>query len=209
VFEITGSGFVTELLPKMLNAIFDPATNITTLSGSAEANSIVSLYDNGSGTNKLIGTVNAAMDGTWSLQANVTGNIIHSYTESSTDTSGHILSSTGVTLFSPPAHKALAGGTGDDVLIGCPNDTLTGGAGADTFVFDPGLGKETIKDFNAQQHDVIAFDRTLFTNATGAQVINQAHDSNGNAVIVVHATDTVTLIGVTVAQLHASDFAFF
>jgi uncharacterized repeat protein (TIGR03803 family) len=59
VFEITGSGFVTKLPPIMLNAIFDPATNTTTLSGSAEANSIVSIYDSGSGTNKLIGTANA------------------------------------------------------------------------------------------------------------------------------------------------------
>jgi Ca2+-binding RTX toxin-like protein len=192
------------LPPVMLNALFNSADDLTTLSGTAEANSSVSVFE---GT-KVVGTTTVAADGTWSLNANVTGNLVHSYTETSS-LAGDIISSTGVTLYTLAANKALVGGTGDDVLIGRPNDTLTGGAGADTFVFNPGLGKETIKDFNAQQHDVIAFNHTLFTNTTGAQVISQAHDSNGNAVIVVDATDTVTLIGVKVAQLHASDFAFF
>jgi Ca2+-binding RTX toxin-like protein len=93
------------------------------------------------------------------------------------------------------------------VLIGAPNDTLTGGGGSDTFVFNPGFGKNTITDFASQ--DVIAFDDTLFTHATAAQVLSQTHDSKAGAVIVVDAHDTVTLTGVSVAQLHASDFAFF
>jgi Ca2+-binding RTX toxin-like protein len=96
------------------------------------------------------------------------------------------------------------------VLIGGPNDSLTGGLGSDTFVFNPNFGKETIKDFNINQ-DVIAFDRTLFANATPAQVLSQTHDSSAGAVIAVDASDTLTLTGVTVAQLqsHASDFHFF
>jgi len=58
---------------------------------------------------------------------------------------------------------------------------------------------------------VIAFDHTLFANATPAQVLSQTHDSAAGAVIVVDSLDTVTLTGVTVAQLqsHASDFHFF
>jgi Ca2+-binding RTX toxin-like protein len=202
VFEITGSGFVGSQ-PIMLNALHDALTNLTTLNGTAEANSSVSVLE---GT-KVVGTTTAAADGTWSLNANVTGNV-HSFTETSS-LAANSVSSIGVTLYTPAANKALVGGTGNDVLIGGPKDTLTGGAGADTFVFNPGLGKETIKDFNAQQRDVIAFDHTLFTNATGAQVISQAHDSTAGAVIVVNATDSVTLTGVTVAQLHTSDFAFF
>ena len=51
----------------------------------------------------------------------------------------------------------------------------------------------------------------LFTKATPVQVLSQTHDFSSGGVIVVDAADTVTLIGVTVAQLqsHLSDFQFF
>jgi hypothetical protein len=87
---------------------------------------------------------------------------------------------------------------GDDVLIGSPNDTLTGGPGADTLVFNPSFGKETVKDYNVNQ-DVLA--HTLFTHDKAPQVLSQTHDSKAGAVIVVDAGDTITLVGVTVAQL--------
>ena len=67
----------TKPVPVMLDAIYNPATNITTLKGTSEANSSVSIFD---GT-KRVGTVTAASDGTWSLQAAVTGKVVHSYTE--------------------------------------------------------------------------------------------------------------------------------
>jgi uncharacterized repeat protein (TIGR03803 family) len=206
VFEITNSGFVVARPPIMLDAIYTPSSNITTLSGTAQANSSVSIFDEGN----LIGTVTAAADGTWSLQANVAGSRIHSYTESSTDLAGNIGSSTGVTLYTPAGHKSLQGGSGNDVLIAAPNDTLAGGAGSNMFVFNPSFGKVMVTDFNVSQ-DVLRFDHTLFANATASQVLSQTHDSKAGAVIVVDANDTVTLTGVTVAQLqsHFSDFQFF
>jgi hypothetical protein len=105
---------------------------------------------------------------------------------------------------------AIEAANGNDVLIGQPNDTLTGGGGSNTFVFNLSFGKETVKDFNVGQ-DVLRFDHTLFANATASQVLSQTHDSKAGAVIVVDAHDTVTLTGVTVAQLqsHSSDFFFF
>jgi len=187
-------------LPVMLNAV--SANGVTTLSGTAEANSSVSVFD---GVN-MIGIVTAASDGTWSLQANVKGNAIHSFTETSTDSAGNVASSAGVTLYTPAANKALVGGDGDDVLIGRPNDTLTGGPGADTLVFNPSFGKETVKDYNVNQ-DVLAFSHTLFANDTASQVLSQTHDSSAGAVIVVDSVDTVTLVGVTVAQLQAAQQA--
>ena len=142
------------------------------------------------------------------LQANVTGNGTHSFTESATDLAGNIGTSQGITLFSQTP-KQLQGGSGNDVLIGGPNDKLTGGGGTDTFVFNPKLGNETITDFNVTQ-DVIAFAQSLFPNEV-AQVLSQAHDSKAGAVIVVDANDAVTLTGVSVAQLqsHAGDIHFF
>ena len=112
------------------------AKKSTTLSGTAEANSSVSIFD---GT-KLIGTVTAATDGTWSLKANVTGNAVHSYTKISTDGSGHTASSAGVTLYSQGANQSLQGDNGNDVLIGASNDTLKGGGRSDTFVFNQSFG---------------------------------------------------------------------
>ena len=147
-------------VPAMLNAV-KAAKGLTTLSGTAERGSSVSIFDG----NKLVGTVAAATDGTWSLQTNVTGNVVHSFTETSTDQAGKTVSSAGVALYTPAAHKLLAGGSGNDVLIGRPNDRLTGNGGADTFVFNPSFGKETITDFDVNQ-DVLAFDQTLFRNAT-------------------------------------------
>jgi Ca2+-binding RTX toxin-like protein len=128
------------------------------------------------------------------LEANVTGRHGHSFTETSVDSLGNTASSSGVTLYTTAANKSLTGDNGNNVLIGRPNDTLTGGTGADNFVFNSNLGKETISDFNVNQ-DVLTFDHTLFANATASQVLSQTHDSPGGAVIVVDAVDSITLTG--------------
>jgi hypothetical protein len=198
-------GFVADPNPVTSNAVKTQGS-LTTLNGTSVGDGTVSAYDG----NQLIGTTTAASDGTWSLQVHLTGGAIHSFTETATDLQGNAASSAGVTLYSTSQNKSLIGGIGDDVLIGALGDKLTGGAGADTFVFNPNLGKETVTDFNVSQ-DILAFDHTLFANATAAQVLSQTHDSSAGAVIAVDAHDTVTLTGVTVAQLqhNTSDFHFF
>ena len=180
------------------------AKNVTTLVGTSEANSTATVYDG----KTAVGTVQADASGNWTLKAaNAAGNI-HSYTESATDLAGNIGQSAGVTLFSPSAHQNMNGGTGNDVLIAGPNDNLTGGGGNDSFVFNPGSGKDVITDFSLNL-DTLNFSHTLFTNAQ--QAIAHTHDVNGNAVITIDAADSVTLLGVTTAQLtaHLSDFHFF
>ena len=190
----------------MLDVVAVEGKHLKTLSGTAEAASEVSIFD---GT-KLIATTIAASDGTWSLQTNVIGNVVHSFTESSTDFAGNTLSSSGVTLYAPAGNILLQAGTGNDVLIAGRNDTLAGGTGADTFVFNRQFGKDTVTDFNVSQ-DILALDHRLFVNATVSQVLSQTHDSKAGAVIVVDAHDTITLTGVSVAHLqtHLSDFHFF
>jgi hypothetical protein len=73
-------------------------------------------------------------------------------------------------------------------------------------VFNPSFGKEKVTDYNVNQ-DVLAFSHTLFTNDTASQVLSQTHDSKAGAVIAVDAQDTITLVGVTVAQLQAAQQA--
>ena len=101
-------------------------------------------------------------------------------------------------------NQALNGGNGADVLIGGPNDILTGGNGPDTFVFDPGLGRNTITDFNPH-NDLIQFDHHVF--ATVQDILSHvSSDGHGNTLITADANDVVTLLGVAPSSLHAADF---
>jgi hypothetical protein len=70
-------------------------------------------------------------------------------------------------------------------------------------VFNQAFGKETVVGFNPNQ-DQLSFNHALFAQATAAFVISEAHDSRLGAVITVDPHDTVTLTGVTVAQLQAA-----
>ena len=96
------------------------------------------------------------------------------------------------------------------MLIGAAHDILMGNAGSGTFVFNTSLGKETVADFNVNQ-DELAFNHALFAQSTAAFVLSQTHDTSFGAVIAVDPHDTITLPGVTTAQLaaHPSDIRFF
>ena len=83
--------------------------------------------------------------------------------------------------------------------------TLTGNGGNDTFVFKPNFGKATITDFHSGQ-DTIDFDPTVFSDFSAVQSHMTA--VGANTVITFDAGDTVTLVNVAPASLHASDFHF-
>jgi Ca2+-binding RTX toxin-like protein len=187
--------------PFMSDVVKNSNKGLTTLSGMSVAGSTVSVFD---GT-KPLGTVTTDGSGNWSLQTNISGGT-HQFTETATDVAGNTGNSVAVTVYAPTGHQTLTGGSGNDFLIGGPNDTLIGGAGNDTFVFNPSFGKETVADFNPNQ-DHLAFNHALFTQYTAAQVLSQTHDTSFGAVIVVDPHDTVTLTGVTVAQLQAAQTA--
>jgi hypothetical protein len=187
--------------PFMSDVVKNSNNSLTTLSGMSEAGSTVSVFD---GT-KPLGTVTADGSGNWRLQASISGGT-HQFTETATDLAGNTGNSAGATVYAPGGNKTLTGGSGNDLLIGGNNDTLIGGAGNDTFVFNQGFGKETVADFNPSQ-DHLAFNHALFTQYTAAQVLSQTHDTSFGAVIVVDPHDTVTLTGVTVAQLQAAQTA--
>jgi hypothetical protein len=85
--------------------------------------------------------------------------------------------------------------------------TIFGAGGQDTFVFSPGFGSATIADFDVNQ-DSIGIDHTLVTNVSAllasAQSINSGHDT----ILTDAFHDTITLAGVTVAQIQAHQSAF-
>jgi hypothetical protein len=99
----------------------------------------------------------------------------------------------------PPASSTIA--------ATAPNQTLTGNAASDTFVFNfVGVGQATVTDFHPTT-DTLQFSSQMFANLQAA--LNATHDDgHGNTVIALDAHDTITLNGIIKAQLQASDFHF-
>ncbi|CCE05640.1 conserved hypothetical protein [Bradyrhizobium sp. STM 3843] len=85
--------------------------------------------------------------------------------------------------------------------------TVFGNGGNDTFVFNSHFNSATIADFDVQK-DTIQIDHALFNSVqavlNSAQAANLGHDT----VITDAANETITLKGVTLAQLqaHQNDF---
>jgi len=75
-----------------------------------------------------------------------------------------------------------------------------GGPGNDNFVFAPGIGADTLTNFKPQQ-DTIELDH--FTNVQNVQELESlvTNDAHGDAVINLGHSDSITLNGVTDAQL--------
>jgi VCBS repeat-containing protein len=106
------------------------------------------------------------------------------------------------------AFQVVSGTSQNDTFNNVGNGvSVFGGGGNDTFVFNAGFGSATIGDFNVDKN-TIDISHTLFASVSAilasAQSINSGHDT----VLTDAAHDTITLVGVTVAQVqaHAGDF---
>ncbi len=102
--------------------------------------------------------------------------------------------------------NTILGNAGANLLNGLRGaDILTGGGGADVFAFDPGFGKDEVTDFVAGT-DKIAFDSGLFADFAAVQA--HAAQVGADTVITYNSGNQVTLDGVSLAGLQASDFMF-
>src|SRR5262249_49923597 len=114
-------------------------------------------------------------------------------------------------LFGGDFDDTLSGGDGNDVLGGKGgNKVLTGGAGRDAFVYAlSGRHNDVVTDFR-QGEDVIDIGAANISDfATVQQPLS--NDAQGNAVIATVSngvTSTMTLAGISAAQLTAADFTF-
>ena len=91
----------------------------------------------------------------------------------------------------------LFGGAGNDFLYGHRgDDIMTGGKGADTFVFATGYDNDTVTDFDltGSDHDFIRLDYYLYKGMTYSEV-------DGNVTLTLASGDSLTLTGVTQAQI--------
>ena len=117
------------------------------------------------------------------------------------------------TLLGLGGKDTLSGGLGSDTLDGgVGDDTLHGGLDADTFVFGAGYGKDVVLDFSGSItgggdhiniHGFAAF--TSYANLLTANAFTQSFDGIH---IQLDATTNVTLLGLKLADIQASDFTF-
>jgi len=77
-----------------------------------------------------------------------------------------------------------------------------GGPGNDNFVFHPGIGADTIINFNPQL-DTIELDHFTQAQTVGELASLITTDAHGDAVIALGHDDGITLPGMTALQLHA------
>ncbi len=113
-------------------------------------------------------------------------------------------------LFGGNGNDKLKGGANNDLLSGDRgNDTLTGGAGSDTFRFKDGFGADVIKDFDALD-DAEKIDLSGVSSITDFTdlIDNHISPSGGDLVINALGGDTITLVGVSITDLHETDFLF-
>ena len=93
----------------------------------------------------------------------------------------------------------LNGGGGNDRLDGgADNDLLTGGLGADTFVFRPGGGADTITDYDVSA-DTIRLERYAPSTVTVSA-------SGSDTIVDLGAGDQITIVGVSPDELNPFDF---
>jgi peroxidase len=109
-------------------------------------------------------------------------------------------------LFGQAGNDLLYGGDGNDVLVGgTGNDTLDGGRGSDAFVFDGAFGSDTVTDFSASNRngDILQIGVAGFSSS--AEILALAADTDAGAVFSFSDSLSITLLGVSVSQLDASD----
>ncbi|WP_161991706.1 calcium-binding protein [Agrobacterium tumefaciens] len=105
-------------------------------------------------------------------------------------------------------NDTVAGGDGNDKLFGdFGNDQLEGGNGSDTFIFRISFGNDVIADFSVTGGDVIEI--AGFSGIDEfSDLATLFNDVDGSTVINFTPSDSLSLVGVSVANLSANDFLF-
>jgi Ca2+-binding RTX toxin-like protein len=210
--QITGDGAVNRLIGNGGNDVLDGGAGNDILIGGAGADKLIGGagdQDAASYQDAAVGViVNLALGGSGGEAAGDTySGVEYVYGSAFNDA---IIGDAAINrLVGGAGNDALDGAGGNDYLLGeLGNDLLTGGAGADVYIFGSGFGNDTITDFWT---GVGRTDRTWFQGVglnSYADVLANAVDTAAGVVITAGAQGTLTLSGVTLAQLNADDFLF-
>ncbi len=98
----------------------------------------------------------------------------------------------------------VTGQKGHLTLTALGDDTMTGGGGSTSFVFQEEPGQATVTNFIARgaHHDVVSLSRGDFSSI--AEVLHAMHTVNGDTVISFGDNQSITLQNVTAATLRAN-----
>ncbi|WP_072794296.1 M10 family metallopeptidase C-terminal domain-containing protein [Cognatishimia maritima] len=107
-------------------------------------------------------------------------------------------------------NDVLTGGGGNDTLTGgSGNDTMAGGAGSDTFVFADDHGVDRILGFDAgSSQERIDFIEISAITGLSDLLSNHAVQSGSDVVIDTGSGNSITLAGISLSDLDATDFIF-
>lgn len=107
------------------------------------------------------------------------------------------------------ADVIIGGGGNDTINGGLGNDTMTGGKGADKFLFYNNWGRDTIRDFEANNNRE-KIDLSHVTEIGGWNDLRNNHMTQVNANVVIddEAGTRVVLLNTVLADLDKVDFIF-
>ncbi|MEL7018862.1 MAG: hypothetical protein AAGL18_09070 [Pseudomonadota bacterium] len=115
-------------------------------------------------------------------------------------------------LMGGEGNDRINGGADFDTLNGgAGDDTLTGGANADVFVFSRVSGNDVITDFDLTTFNPEVIDLSDLNLISDFETLESTfliQNAAGDAVIQIDADNSITLIGVTLADLTARNFIF-
>lgn len=166
------------------------------LKGTADASSEVKIFDGA----KVLGTVTAASDGTWSFDTHVSTSTSHNLTAQEINSNGQVVGTSGSAILGSNGSNTLTGTSGNDVFIGNGHP--------DTFVFASNFGNDVIKDFRSSGsgHDVLQFSKSVFDSL--ATVLAHATQQGSDVVIATGSGDALTLKNTKLSALDKTDFHF-
>lgn len=113
------------------------------------------------------------------------------------------------TLIGNSGDDTLHGGSGDDTLIGgAGNDILSGGSGTDRFIFDKGMGKDVITDFDVTK-DVLQIPKGMNNISKPLDVLKHATQVGTDVIIKLGPVASIKLKNVTLADLKDKPWTHF
>lgn len=113
-------------------------------------------------------------------------------------------------VYGDSGNDTLTGGGGNDTLNGgIGNDIMAGGAGSDTFVFADDHGADRVFGFDATDSlERIDLSGVSAITDLSDLLANHITQSGGNVVIDTGSGNSITLTGVNLGDLDATDFIF-
>ncbi|RYF93011.1 MAG: tandem-95 repeat protein, partial [Caulobacteraceae bacterium] len=173
--------------------------NVIDASGLTSATAIT--FTGGRGADSFTGSAGLNDTVDYSAETDSGAVTVNLAAGTATDTNGAADTLSGVenVITGAGADSITGSSVANRIEAGAGNDSIAGGAGRDSFVFRAGFGQDTISDFSPS-NEILRFDAAVFANV--AAVLAAATASGGDTVITAGA-NTLTLTGVTLAQLGA------